>query len=122
MILVDTSVWISHFRDGSKGLSELLEAGEVMCHQLIIGELACGNLKSRNEILSNLELLPMSAEVQHDEIMSFIEKNRLMGRGLGYIDVALAASALLSTGQLWTLDKKLMKTGDDLGILYTGKK
>jgi len=116
MVLVDTSVWIAHFRDGGKRLPELLESGKVMCHPLIIGELACGNLKNRAEILANLELLPKGARVQHEEILSFIEKKHLMGHGLGYVDVALAASALLSDALLWTLDKNLAKTALSLGI------
>lgn len=97
MVLVDTSVWVSHLRDGNIELEYLLNNGNVLCHPLIVGELACGNLKDRAVILSFLQLLPMSIEAEHEEVLSFVEKNRLMGKGIGYVDAQLVASALLYT-------------------------
>jgi predicted nucleic acid-binding protein len=85
MFLVDTSVWVSHLRDGNAELANLLNDGRVLCHPLIVGELACGNLKDRAVILSFLQLLPMSIEAEHEEVLSFIENNRLMGKGMGYV-------------------------------------
>lgn len=116
MVLVDTSVWISHLREGNRRLEKLLENGSVMCHSFIIGELACGNIKNRKEILSLLQVLPMAIEAEHEEVMRFIEKHRLMGKGLGYIDVHLIASAMLTGVPLWTLDKRLNRTAQDLGV------
>ena len=116
MVLVDTSVWISHFREGNKKLVTLLEEGRVMCHPFIIGELACGNIKNRKLILSLLEALPVAAQAEHDEIMLFIEQHKLMGNGLGYIDIHLLASALLTGVKLWTLDKRLKKVAKELGV------
>jgi len=116
MVLVDTSVWVSHLRDGNDDLERLLNDGDVACHPLIVGELACGNLKNRSEILSLLRSLPMAIEAEHEEVLQFIEKNRLMGRGLGYIDVHLMASSLLARTPLWTLDKQLNKISAELGI------
>ena len=118
MVLVDTSVWIEHFRFGHVGLDTLLIAGEVICHPFVIGELACGTLKNRKTILSLLKALPSAVEADHAEVMDFLEKNLLMGRGLGLIDVHLIASAFLSGIPLWTLDKKLRQASSKLGIAY----
>ena len=118
MVLVDTSVWVSHLRDGNTELANLLNNGSVLCHPLIVGELACGNLKDRSVILSFLQLLPMSIEAEHEEVLSFIENNRLMGKGIGYVDAQLVASAVLTSVPIWTLDKKLAQVADGLHIKY----
>jgi predicted nucleic acid-binding protein len=114
MVLVDTSVWVSHLRDGNAEMANLLNDGRVLCHPLIVGELACGNLKERAVILSFLQLLPMSIEAEHEEVLSFIDNNRLMGKGMGYVDVHLITSAVLTGVPIWTLDKKLAQTADSL--------
>ena len=116
MILVDTSVWVAHLRQGAIGLEELLHGGRVLCHPFIIGELACGNLKNRSEIISLLQRLPGVIRAGHEEIMQFIESSGLMGKGLGYIDVHLLASARLTGVPLWTLDKKLNEEARRLGL------
>jgi predicted nucleic acid-binding protein len=116
MILVDTSVWISHLRDGNTGLEKILNNGDVLCHLFIIGELACGNIKNRNEILSLLRSLPMAMTAEHHEVLKFIEDRKLAGKGLGYIDIHLLASAILSDSQIWSLDKKLIKIALELNI------
>ena len=121
MVLVDTSVWVMHFREGSKELSGLLNEGSVLCHPFIIGELACGNLKDRAVILSYLKLLPMSIEAEPEEVLSFIESKHLMGQGVGYVDVHLIASAVLTGVSIWTFDKKLAQTADSLHITYLKK-
>jgi hypothetical protein len=118
MVLVDTSVWISHLRDGNAELANLLNDGRVLCHPVIFGELACGNLKDRAVLLSFLRLLPMSIEAEHEEVLSFIENNRLMGKGMGYVDLHLITSAVLTDVSLWTLDKKLAQAADNLHIKY----
>ncbi len=118
MVLVDTSVWIEHLRFGHAGLEPLLIAGEVICHPFVIGELACGTLKNRKTILSLLKALPSAVEADHAEVMDFLEKNLLMGRGLGLIDMHLIASAFLSGIPLWSLDKKLRQASSKLGIAY----
>ncbi len=119
MILVDTSVWVRHLREGEPDLERLLSNGEVMCHSFIIGELACGNLRNRQEILSLLQLLPQAAPAKHQETLHFIEHNHLMGKGLGYIDVHLSASALLTGVPMWTFDKRLNEANERLGIRYS---
>jgi predicted nucleic acid-binding protein len=118
MVLVDTSVWVTHLRSGNIGLETLLNDARVVCHPFIVGELACGNLTNRAEILSLLQSLPMAVHVEHEEVMRFIEDYHLMGKGLGYIDMHLLASAMLTDIPLWTLDKKLLEASSALGKLY----
>jgi hypothetical protein len=118
MVLVDTSVWVAHLRDGTIGLEELLNEGYVICHPFIVGELACGNLKNRSEILSLLKALPMAILAQHEEVMLFIENRSLMGKGLGYIDMHLLASAILTKVPLWTLDNNLNQVSSKMGLAY----
>jgi predicted nucleic acid-binding protein len=116
MVLVDTSVWVAHLRWGDIGLEALLNEGHVVCHPFIVGELACGNLKNRSEIISLLQVLPIAVLAEHEEVMRFIENYSLMGKGLGYIDMHLLASAILSKVPLWTLDKKLKRVSLKLGL------
>lgn len=120
MILADTSVWVEHLRKGSVGLSELLQEGKVMMHPFVIGELACGNLKNRRSVLGLLHNLPASATAVEHEALAFIERHRLMGRGIGYIDLHLLASAALGAGRLWTRDRRLAAVAADLGLAYSG--
>jgi predicted nucleic acid-binding protein len=107
MVLVDTSVWIEHLRYGTVGLETVLNEGKAACHPFIIGELACGNLGNRTEILTLLKSLPVAAVANDDEVLKFIDSRELMGKGLGYIDIHLLMSALLSGIHLWTFDKRL---------------
>jgi hypothetical protein len=118
MVLVDTAIWVLHLKKGDADLKALLEDGEVLCHPFIIGELACGNLKNRGEILSLLKALPQAKVAGHDEVMEFIEIHSLAGAGLGYVDVHLLASALLSKSTLWTTDRSLSAAAKKLGIGY----
>lgn len=117
MILVDTSVWVEHFRAGSDRLKTLLLEEQVLCHPFIIGELACGWLRNRREILSMLRVLPPAQPVKHEEVLSFLEARRLYGRGLGWVDAHLLASTLLTGCALWTLDKPLRRAAASLDIL-----
>jgi predicted nucleic acid-binding protein len=119
MILVDTSVWVFHLRNREPNLEILLNEGKVICHPFIIGEIACGNLRNRIEILSLLESLPMTLQVNHDEVLHFIEHKQLMGKGIGYVDAHLLASAFLTGVPIWTIDKKLYEVSLLLGISIT---
>lgn len=118
MVLVDTSVWIEHLRRGEPELRDLLNKGEVVCHPFVIGELACGHLRSREQILSLLKALPSATLVEPDEILFFIEERKLAGLGLGLIDTHLLASCLISRVKLWTLDKRLRGVAARLGIAH----
>jgi len=116
MVLVDTSIWIDHFRKPSSKFIEILNNSEVSCHPYVIGELACGNLKNRKEILSLLHSLPMVKSVENDEILFFIEAHSLSGKGLGYIDINLLASSKVSEHHFWTKDKRLKDAAERLGL------
>ncbi len=118
MVLVDTSIWISHFRKGNSHLKELLEDESVVCHPFIIGELACGGLKNRKEIISLLKALPQAQTAESDEILQFIESKRLFSAGLGFIDIHLLASSLLTKVFLWTADKPLQRAAAKLNIFH----
>lgn len=118
MVLVDTSVWVAHLQKGIGGLEARLNEGDVVCHPFIVGELACGNLKNRAEILSLLQTLPMAIHAAHEEVMHLIENYGLMGKGLGYIDMHLLASAMLTKVRVWTLDKKLSTVSSKLRLEY----
>ncbi|MBW2266813.1 MAG: type II toxin-antitoxin system VapC family toxin [Deltaproteobacteria bacterium] len=118
MILVDTSIWVTHLRRGSRQLEKLLMDAEVMCHPFIIGELACGNLQNRNEIISLLQSLPMAPTIEFDEFLFFIDRNQLMGKGVGFVDVHVLASAQLTGVPLWTADKRLKSVADQLELTF----
>jgi predicted nucleic acid-binding protein len=118
MVLVDTSVWVDHFRNGNALLKDLLNDGTVWCHDFIIGEIACGHLNKRREILSLMKALPRVTVAEHEEVLAFIDTNTLMGKGIGLIDAHLLASALLSQVKIWTLDKKLHMISERLHIKY----
>lgn len=116
MILVDTSVWIDHLRKGNPRLRALLYGNKVLTHPFIIGELACGSLRNRAEILGLLHALPVARVADHEEVLTFVESQRLYSRGLGWIDIHLLASALLSASTLWSLDKDLVKAASVLKV------
>ncbi|HEX6134909.1 MAG TPA: PIN domain-containing protein [Longimicrobiales bacterium] len=119
MILVDTSVWIGHLRRTDPHLVELLEAGEVVTHPMVIGELACGTLPERESFLRLLSLLPAAPVASDAEALGFIESERLMGRGIGYVDVHVLASARLGgETRLWTADARLAAAARRLFVGY----
>jgi predicted nucleic acid-binding protein len=117
LILVDSSVWINHLHKPVPALVEALERGEVLMHPFVVGELACGQLAKRREVLALLSTLPQSTIATDEEMLPFIERHRLMGKGLGYIDAHLLASVMLTeAAQLWTADKGLAAMADELRI------
>jgi predicted nucleic acid-binding protein len=108
MILVDTSVWVDHLRSNEPALVKALETGIVLTHPFVVGELACGHLKNRSELLALLKDLPTAPLATDEEALAFIEARSLMGCGIGYIDVHLLASAALAgDAQMWTRDRRL---------------
>lgn len=106
-MLVDTSVWVDHLRRGNATLASLLEQAQVWTHVFVVGELACGNLAHRAKILGSLAALPQAPMATHEEALAFLDAHHLMGRGLGWIEVHLLASAKLAKLPFWTLDKRL---------------
>ncbi len=118
MVLIDTSVWIDHFRRVHPGLSDQLEEGSVLCHPFVVGELACGNLQNRIEVLELLQALPEATAADQDEVLYLLQEWRLFGRGLGWVDAHLLASARLSGCSLWTLDKSLAKAAGEINLAF----
>jgi predicted nucleic acid-binding protein len=118
MLLADTSVWIGHLRSGDKELSAALEEGSVVVHPFVSGELACGNLARREVFLSEMSALPMAVVATDAEVRHLVEKRRMWGRGLGWVDAHLLASAILSPCRLWTLDRALRKAALELGVAW----
>ena len=118
MILVDTSVWIDHLRLGDPELASALQSCEVLCHPHVVGELACGNLRARDMVITLLQALPVSPVVSDNESLCFIDNYSLMARGIGYIDVQLLASARLAGARLWTRDKRLQTVALELGLAH----
>ncbi|MCH7664869.1 MAG: PIN domain-containing protein [Acidobacteria bacterium] len=116
MMLVDTSVWVDHLRRGNPQLEELLEATQVVCHRFIIGELACGNLRKRKQILAYLSRLPSAGFATHDEVMELVQARRLMGTGIGWVDAHLLAASLLARVPLWTMDRSLASVARQLDV------
>ncbi len=116
MILVDTSVWVDHFRAADARLTDLLLDGQVLCHAFIVGELACGNLRRRAEVLALLGALPQIPAMTSEDAIRFVDAHRLMGRGLGWVDVHLLASVYASRERLWTRDRRLGEAAHHLGV------
>lgn len=116
MILADTSVWVDHLKKGDAQLAELLERGGVVMHPFIVGEIACGSLANRSTVLDLLQDLPMATVAESDEVLGFIERHRLHGKGIGYVDAHLLASTALTRGAtLWTRDLRLRAAAETLG-------
>ncbi len=119
MILVDTSVWIDHWRTGDERLMRLLEAGQVLVHPFVVGELSLGNLLHRRQVLTALQDLPQATMATHTEVLGFIDHATLAGSGIGYIDAhLLAAVRLTPASQLWSRDKRLSAVAVRLGLAY----
>jgi predicted nucleic acid-binding protein len=116
VILVDSSIWVDHLRSDEPGLRQLLERSLVLGHPWVTGELALGDLGQRREVLGLLARLPAATVATPEEVLGFIERHKLMGRGIGYVDVQLLASTSLSAAQLWTRDKRLATGAADLDI------
>lgn len=116
MILVDTSIWIDHLKSANRRLVALLDAEQVTVHPWVTGELACGNLANRKNILYLLQSQPQVAAASEAEVLFFIEKHKIAGKGLGYIDMHLLASAALGNLKLWTRDRRLGQIASLLGL------
>ncbi len=116
MILVDTSVWVEHLRRGLPRLAALLQEAEVLIHPWVIGELACGHLCNRQPVLELLQGLPAALVASDAEVLLLIERDQLMGRGIGYVDAHLLASARLSHCRLWSQDRRLVAVAEEQGL------
>lgn len=118
-VLIDTSVWIDHFATTNQMLADLLTLHWVLIHPLVIGELACGNLKDREKVIQLLDDLPVARVAAHDEVMRFIMIHKIYGKGVGYTDVSLLASVMLQPGlELWSADKRLAELAGKHGVRF----
>ena len=120
MILVDTSIWIDHLRADSSALKRLLDAGRVLMHPFVIGELALGRMRQREIILGALSDLPFAELATDAEVLGFVNRAALFGRGIGYVDAHLLASTRLTDGAtIWTRDATLRHVAEELGLAMT---
>ena len=120
MILVDTSIWVDHLRDGDAALVTVLEQGEALAHPWVTGELALGRLRDRAGVLRLLDQLPQAVLATAAELLAFIEHHHLFGAGIGYVDAQLLASARLTeNAELWTRDRRLHAVAEGIGFAYT---
>ena len=116
--MVDTSVWVDHLRHRNARLAAVLETMPVTTHPFVIGELSCGQLAQRTEVLGFLEALPTVPLADHEEVVEFVAAHRLYGRGLGWVDMHLLAAARLAQLPVWTLDKRLAVVAGEMGLAY----
>lgn len=118
-VLVDTSVWVDHFRRRNDVLVDLLELDLVMAHPLVLGEIACGTPPNRAQTLIDLDGLQQTQQASVREVMAFVERERLFGMGCGLVDMLLLASTMMTPGaELWTLDKRLCGLAERFGVMH----
>ncbi len=118
-VLVDTSVWVDHFRRRNDALVDLLGLDLVIVHPLIVGEIACGTPPDRRQTLSDLDGLNQARQASIREVMDLIEREKLFGLGCGLVNLLLLASALVTPGiELWTLDKRLSLLSERFGVVH----
>ena len=118
-VLVDTSVWVAHFRQRDAALVNLLQADRVLMHPMVLGELACGTPSNRQQTLANLALLQQTQTASLQEVVKFVEQEKLFGLGCGLVDMVLLASTLVTPGaQLWSWDKRLAALAQQYGVVY----
>ena len=118
-VLVDTSVWVAHFRQHNDQLAQLLVGDQVMGHPLIVGEIACGTPPDRVRTLADLGCLQPVRQASLQETMAFVERENLFGLGCGLVDFLLLASVMMTPGvALWTLDKRLCALAGRFGVVH----
>lgn len=113
-------MWVDHLRRGDVLLADLLERNDVVMHPFVVGEIACGRLADRPLILELLQQLPAAMVAESDEALGYIERHKLYGKGIGYVDVHLLASAAIGGTRLWTRDRKLREVAQELGCAFSG--
>ena len=120
-VLIDTSVWIDHFRRRNEALVRLVVQDQALIHPMVLAELACGTPpEPRQQTLGDLGLLQAARQATLDEVMAFVERERLYGLGCGLVDMALLAATRITPGaRLWTLDRRLATLAERLGVGYT---
>ncbi len=118
-VLVDTSVWVAHFKQHNAHLAALLEYGRVICHDYVVAEVACGTPPDRHNLVDLLGELASAPIATQEELLALIEQRRLYGRGCGFVDLSLLAAALLQEGTtIWTMDKRFKNIAVELKLAY----
>jgi hypothetical protein len=119
-VLIDTSVWVDHFRHGNDALMGLLEMDVALTHSMVLGELACGTPPSpRAQTLSDIGLIQRANQASLDEVMEFIEREKVYGLGCGLVDISLLTSTLMTpSARIWTLDRRLLDLAERFGVAY----
>ena len=120
MILADTSIWIDHFHTKNVQLEMLAEAEDLLCHPLVIAELALGSLKSRALTIQYLKALPTTQGIETEELLHFVESEKIYSRGVGLVDATLLASCIVDIEpvKLWTRDRRLNALAEQFGVAY----
>lgn len=118
LVLVDTSVWLTHFRSSLPGMVALLADGDIVTHTIVLGELSVGNLHRRAQTLADLRALLDARECPPHAVLDFLERNHFYGLGLSWGDVQLLAAAELNRVPLWTLDTRLRTAAETLGLAW----
>ena len=116
MILVDTSVWITHFQRTNLGLKHALNNRQILVHPFILGEMALSHIKDRSGVLEELGALPKAEVARPEEALTYVERHQLYGRGIGWVDVHLVVSSLLCESEIWTFDRRLSAAATRCGI------
>ena len=119
MVVIDTSIWVDHLSAVDKHLSQLLDANRVLMHPWVVGELACGFLSNRSITIDSLRQLPQIAVANEEEVLFLIEQHKLMGHGIGYVDMHLLSSARLHEATVWSREKRLFKAAMDIKVAHT---
>ena len=117
-LLADSSVWIDHLHEADEELNRALRAKQIYVHQAVIGELACGTLARRAEVLTRLIVLPELPDATFSELLALVDRRKLWGRGLSWVDVQLLGAVLLAGAKLWTHDRPLQRVAKELGVVY----
>ncbi len=118
MILIDTSVWIDHFRSENRILTSLLLKGAIIMHEFVMGELAVGNFRNRKSVLNLLDSIPKLSKLTHNEFIYFVENNSFYGKGVGFVDIHLLGSTKLAGVKIWTFDKRLLELAKNKNLDY----
>jgi hypothetical protein len=119
VIVVDTSIWVDHFRRRDPELMALIGSGEVVLHPYVLGELLLGGFPTKGEAAEQMQILLNPPVASASEAAAFIAWAKLAGTGVGYVDAHLLISAkLMSTGRVLTRDKRLQRQAKRLGLAF----
>jgi predicted nucleic acid-binding protein len=115
MVILDTSIWIEHFR-GNKAyfpkISKLLENMEILAVECVFGELLQGIKNGREKEIIKRYWTHLPKENYDNVIIDageYSSANKLLDKGVGLIDAIILMHGIRSESKIWTLDKKFLK-------------